>query len=140
VPEEWRPRTEADGVVDRFVQLRNAGDGAALNLLGREPVVPKEPVAAGEAEQLQTDFLLRAEGLRIVRILRGEPDGKGGLKSTPGRYTLLTKGGGNVPEIGVHTPHGVERSPRGGFNFDLIVTVRNGKLSGVRAGLHDWPW
>jgi hypothetical protein len=140
VPEEWRPQSEADRVINQFARLHNAGNPAAGKLLGRVPEVPNEPVTEAEAERLQTDFLLRLEGTRIVRILRGEPDVKGGLKDTPGRYTFLTKGGGNVPELRVRTRDGVENRPRGGFNFDLIVAVRAGKVFGVRAGLHDWPW
>src|SRR5262249_2559418 len=92
---------------------------------------PGEPVPEGEAERLQTDFFLR-ELVRVQTVCRGEPDGEGGLKATPGLYTLIVKGGVAAPELRVRANGEVDKLQRTGFNPSLVVEVRDGKVVGVR--------
>jgi hypothetical protein len=131
-PPAWEPTTDADKVVDRFVKLWNAGDPAASHQLGRVPTVPADPVSEGEAERLQTDFFLR-EAVRVQTICRGEPNDEGGLKATPGLYTLIVKGGVAAPELRVRANGGVDNVQRTVLNPSLVVEVCDGKVFGVRA-------
>lgn|SRR5262245_10800887 len=140
-PEPWVPASADDRVIDRFAQLRGQADPAALAEMGPARAFPKHPVSQEEADAVQTDFLLRVNKLRVTRVLRGESDGRGGLKATPGRYTLQTKWTGEVPGVAVRTGDGVvPADERMVHNLDLVVDVRGGKVVGVRAEVPDWPW
>src|SRR5262249_56778003 len=92
-PREWKPATEDDRLVDRFVRLRGADDPAAWELLGPAPPDPDTPVPAEDVPRAQTDFFLRDKGLRVEVICRGEPNDDGSaLTPAPSRYTLFTRG------------------------------------------------
>jgi hypothetical protein len=133
---DWEPKSAADRLVDRFVKLRDARDRAALRLLGRVPEVPDGPVSEAEAERLQTDFFLRDKDLRFRLVCRGEPDGNGGIRDTPGLYTLLGEGYVTAPAIGVKTDKGVDPPAQRMMSHPaLVVEVRGGKIFGVRATL-----
>jgi hypothetical protein len=138
-PEPWKVRSAEDQVVDDFVKLHQAGDPRALQLLGPAPEFGDEVVKEDEAERRETDHFLRSS-LEFVDIWRGEPDGQGGQKPVPGRYTLVAKGGVFAPGLQVDYGNG-KASPRQRtmHNPDLIVEVRDGKVRGVRADVHTGP-
>jgi hypothetical protein len=135
----WVPRTEDERLLDQFVKLHNARDRSAVQHLGPMPVFGEEPVSEKDAEPLQTDYFLRSE-LRIVDVWRGEPDGAGGQRAAPGRYTLVTKGGVATPYFRVRTDKGIDPPSQLVMNNpDLVVEVRDGKVRGVKSELHMGP-
>jgi hypothetical protein len=138
-PEPWTPRTAEEHVIDRFFSLRQAGDKSALDLLREAPVFDDVPVKKETADRRQTDFFLRSD-LRFRDVWRGEPDGNGGQKAMPGRYTIVTKGNASSPNLRIRTESGVEPpSQLMMANPDLVVEVHDGKICGVRAELHLGP-
>jgi hypothetical protein len=131
----WEPLSEEDRLIDRFVTLHKAGDKAALDLLGPAPVFDDEPVSEKTAESRQTDFYLRSD-LQFRDIRRGEPDGNGGRRAVPGRYTIVTKGSVSSPKLNIRTERGIEREAQEHLTSpDLVVEVREGKIYGLRAEL-----
>jgi hypothetical protein len=138
-PETWAPVSDADRVVDRFLTLRKAGEKSALDLLGPAPAFDDEPVDRKTAEARWTDFFLRSD-LHFRDIWRGEPDGQGGQRPTPQRYTIVTKGNASTPKLAIQTNRGVEvPSQLMMTDPDLVVDVRDGKIQGLRAELHLGP-
>jgi hypothetical protein len=136
-PEVTTPEVpvEGQGLCEQFMALKNAGDPAADELLGRLPVVPNGPVSPAEVERLETDFFLR-DKLRIVRV---EVEGRqlGHPRSAPtGRLVLNTKGDVSAPTIAVQ---GAKPRQRTMSNPDLVVEVRDGKIYGVRSELYMGP-
>src|SRR5437588_7253 len=106
-----RPRPRQEGITAtpppavRKDQPRGRLGGRRL--LGPAPVFPGAALAEDEYQRLMTDFYLHSGAVRVLLVLRGEPDGKGGLAATPGRYTLFTKGGPTPPPLQVRTGTGV---------------------------------
>jgi hypothetical protein len=138
-PEPWQPRTDEDRIIDRFFTLQKAGNKSALDLLGSAPVFDDEPVSEQTADARQTDFFLRSD-LQFRDIWRGEPDGNGGQRTVPRRYTIVTKGYVSSPKLNIRTERGIDPGVQWlGSNPDLVVEVRNGRIYGLRAELHMGP-
>ncbi len=120
--------TDEELLCQRFAKLHNAGDPAAAGLLGRVPEVPGAPVTSEEAGRLQADFFLR-QPIEVLRV-------------TPARgshFVLVTRGNVAAPTLEERTATGIERSQRTMSNPDLVVEVRDGRIYGVRAQLHEGP-
>jgi hypothetical protein len=136
--EPWAPRSAEDRVIDQFAKARTAGDSRALALLAGM-TRPAEPVSPAGLDAWQADQLLRSPKLRVTRILRGEPDGEGGLRPAEDTYTLQTRGGFVAPGLRVRTSAGEEGpNDRIMMDLDVIVRVEGGRVRAVRAGVHDW--
>ncbi|MBY0233282.1 MAG: hypothetical protein K2W96_28715 [Gemmataceae bacterium] len=125
---------EQRDLLRRFAALVRKGDREeALSLLPPEEAFPEEEISAEEAERLLAAWFLRLPNLRVTEVLRGEPDGEGKQKPTPGRWTLGTKTGAGSP------PHRVKGDTRPAsvakVNPDLVVEVRGGKIIAVRTEL-----
>jgi hypothetical protein len=133
-PQPWEPKSESDKVIDRFVKLHEGGDAAALKLLAGKPLLVEEeelPESAFDARS--TDTFLRQK-FAVKNIWRGEPDGAGGQKETPGRYTLACEGAVQTPLVRVRGARGEGKLTSGWVtNPELVVAVRDGKIYGVRA-------
>jgi hypothetical protein len=108
-----------------FMELKNAGDPRADDLLGPAPVIPDEPVSEAEADRLDAEVLLH--GRLQIKDVRAE-DGS--------HLALAAQGSYSARPLQVQTASGVERSQRVLTNPDIIVEVRDGKLYGVRLQLH----
>jgi hypothetical protein len=134
-PPAWAPATEKENVLDRFVKLRNAGDPSAEQLLPRKEGLPEQPVPEAEWLRLSLDRALREPGLKVAHVCRGEPDGEGGLKDVPGRWTLVTSGSFSGPPFSVREPDGrVSVNCQKHYSDSaVIVEVKGGKVHGVRA-------
>jgi hypothetical protein len=117
---------EGGQLCKHFATLKNADDPAAATLLGPEPVVPPGPVDAGEADRLQAEFFLR-QPLEVVRV---EP-------ARGRRFVLWTRGNVAAPRLEVRTATGIDRVQRTMTNPDIIVEVRDGRVVGVAATLHE---
>jgi hypothetical protein len=138
-PQPWKPLTEEERIIDRFFTLHENGDKAALEQLCPAPVFDDEPVSEKTAEARQTDFFLRSD-LRFRDLWRGEPDGKGGQRDVPGRFTIVTKGSASAPKLRIRTERGVDPPSQLMMSSpDLVVEVRKGKIYGLRAELHMGP-
>ncbi len=133
-PPAWAPATEEEKVLDRFVKLRNAGDPAAEQFLPPKPVPSEQPVSEAEWVRQSLDLALREPGLKVAHVCRGEPDGKGGLKESPGRWVLLTTGSFSGPPFSVREPDGrVSVNCQKHFTDTIaVVEVKGGKVCGVR--------
>jgi hypothetical protein len=137
----WKPSSEADRVVDRFVRLRQANSPDALLLLGlgKDLAVPGRVLTVAEAEALSAEFFLRSGSLRILDVCSGEPDGDGGQVERPGRYTLITRGAASTPYYRVAADGSAKREQSHISNPDIIVEVRGGKVFALRGQLHEGP-
>lgn len=95
--EAWKPASEDDKLIDRFMTLHNRQDKKAADLLA--PLPAKEPANEAESEQKDAGAFLRMSKVRILKVWRGEPDPKAEGKPRPaaGKYVLVTKGGGKLP-------------------------------------------
>jgi hypothetical protein len=127
----WAPWTKAPDTAEericvQFLQLKNAGDPAADQLLGPAPAVPAAPVSPEGAERLQTDFFLRQD-FRVVGT---------GRDQQTGAPVLYTKGNVSAPTLAVKTGAGVETAQRTMSNPDLLIEVRDGRIVGAGARLH----
>jgi hypothetical protein len=132
-PEPAKPSAPpVDAAVKEFARLKNAHDPAANDLLAPEPEVPAEPVSEAEKERLDANFILRRPfEVSAIRVLA---DGATGVR----RYVLVIEGGVASQPMSWHTAAGkVEKGQRLLNNPDVVVEVRDGKIHGVRAGLHD---
>jgi hypothetical protein len=125
--DDWSkaPQTEDERLAAKFIHLKNDGDPAAEELLGRQPAVPSESVSRAEADRLQTDFFLR-QPLHIVGTRRG-----GGA----GRLILATKGNVSAPRFQVQEGATASSEQRTMSNPDLTIEVHDGKIFGVRPAL-----
>jgi hypothetical protein len=125
------PNTEEDRVCDRFMKLHNAFDPAALELIGRVPQVPAQPIPVAEADLLSTEFFLREGQFTIERCRRT------GAENGVHAYVFRTKGNAVGPQIRTLLPDGTEMGPpppqRIMINPDIHVEVRGGKIFAVRA-------
>lgn len=126
-----QPLSPEETLCRQFVELKNAGNPEANNLLGPPPVVPATSVSPEEAQRLDTEIFLRRD-YRIVEVRRADP-GEG----SPPRLFVFVVDGNLVSE-----PMRVGRddvSTRQIYNPDLTVEVRDGKIHGVRSGIHEEP-
>jgi hypothetical protein len=123
----WVPVTAEDKICDDFMQMRKAGDLAALNLLPPLPLIGQNPVPPAEAEHIETDIFLQDPGLKVIDIRRTAENG----------YVFVTQGNVAAPRLEVKEAGGKVRSEqRTMSNPDLYVEVRDGRIHGVRAELH----
>src|SRR5262249_19962734 len=74
-------------IVSSFMKDVNAGNRAALDMLGPAAVFDDEPVSEDEAEAKYADFYLRHPELIVREVRAGEPDTKGKQKPSPRRFT-----------------------------------------------------
>jgi hypothetical protein len=118
-----------DPVCEAFMQLKNAKDAAADDLLGPLPPVPSDPVTEEEADRLDTDYVLHSP-LYIIAV---RPDTAASV-GKPSRCVLVVKGTFSCRPLRVRGSE--SHSQRHLVNPDLIVEVRDGKLYGVRAQVH----
>lgn len=125
-----RPSAE-ERLLRRFSALKNADDARAAELLGPVPTAPEGRVSREEAQRLDAEFLLRRPfRIHAVRSLK-RTDGQ----TEPVRFKLVVKGGLASEPLLVA---GEDRpSQRVLYNPDIIVEVRDGKLHGIRAQLHE---
>ena len=123
------PMMDNERFCAKFIRLKNAGDPAAVNLLGSAPAVPAAPVSRAEADHLQADFFLQQD-IRIVGV---------GRDRRTQALVLYTKGNVFAPTLQVRTTDGVETAQRTMSNPDLTVEVRDGRIYGVAANLHVEP-
>jgi hypothetical protein len=121
---------------NRFAKMKNAGDAAAVALLGPAPTLPSEPVTPDEAQRLQTEFFLRGT-YQVTQVSPWTPPP--GCADTPTRFILVTQGSMSADTIPIQTATGVERANRVVTHPDLLVEVRDGKIFGVRTDLHKDP-
>jgi hypothetical protein len=110
-----------------------AGPDLSLTPDVRTPPVPAEPVSREEADRLDAEILLR-QPFQVVDVHR-----EAGSRAGPKRFVLVTHGPLSSERITVRTPTGSEVMQRTMFSPDLVVEVRDGRLRGVRAGLHEGP-
>jgi hypothetical protein len=123
------PDTAEERLCARFIQLKNSGDPAALELLGPPPGVPDAPITTEEADRLDTDFFLRQDA-SILGVGRGQRSGT---------LMLYVKGSVSAPTFSVQTATGVQTHQRVMFNPDLTVEVRDGQIHGVASTVHVGP-
>jgi hypothetical protein len=138
-PEPWQPVTAEDGLIDRFVRLRKAGDPAALALLRPLPA-EDQPIDDADFDARATDHFLRSDKLEIIDIWKGDPGSDGKPRPSPGRYILVTRGTVATPLIRVRNATGGDSpSQLNMVNPDLVVEVKDGVIRGLRAELHKVP-
>jgi len=133
-PPPWAPVGEADGLVDRFVTLKKAGDAKANDLLGGKPLAEGDVIDEANLEARATDTFLR-QSFTLTAIYRGEPDGQGGQRNTANRYTLAGVGPVRTPVFRIRYSKGDE-GPSSSFitkELELVVEVRGGKIHGVQS-------
>lgn len=127
----WYVR-EPEALVRQFAEYRNAGDQRADALLGPPPVVPARAVSREKAARLDAEFILR-QPLRIDAV-RPRPPEPGQDWSVP-RFKLVAKGSAASERMLVEGDS--SPSQRTLYNPDIIVEVRDGRIYGVRAQLHE---
>jgi hypothetical protein len=113
---------------EEFARLKKLGDPSAAQLLGRVPTPPATPVSEEDADSLQADYFL-ADSIEVLSV-----------KTSPkhrNQFILVTKGNVSPPTLAVRTRKGIENSQRMLFNPDVLVEVRDGKIYGVAARLHE---
>lgn len=110
-----------------FAERKNRGDPRANDLLGPPPVVPATAVTEADAQRLDTEIFLR----RDYRIREVRPEG------SDGRIVVLVVEGNLMSEPMRVGTDGL--GTRQIVNPDLVVEVRNGKIHGVLAQLHQDP-
>jgi hypothetical protein len=117
-----------DPVCEQFMQLKNAQDPAADDLLGPLPQVPTNPVTDEEADRLDAEFILHSPlwiaAARPETVANGEP----------ARCVLVVKGTFSCRSLLIQGGQGL--SQRHLVNPDVIVEIRDGKIYGVRARMH----
>jgi hypothetical protein len=121
-------------VLEEFAALKNRRDSRADALLAPLPEVPREPVSSTEAAQLDAQFILhnvyKVKGL--VKLIPPTPD----LWPHP-RFVLQLEGGVASEKYTVRTPEGkLEYGQRVLSNPDVVVEMRDGKIYGLYARLH----
>jgi hypothetical protein len=121
------------GVCEHFMALKNAGDPKAEALLPPRPAVPEMPVSPEEADRLDADIMLH-QPFRVRDVYS-----VGSWWRGTRQFVLVTEGALSSERIRVRTPTGIDENQRSVFSPDLVVEVRDGKLYGVRARLHEEP-
>jgi hypothetical protein len=129
-PEEKEPAI--DPTCEEFARLKNDGDPGANDLLSPMPAIPFEPVTEAEAARLDADIVLHRD-FKVNRVTPLPSTGSGHR-----RYVLWLQGGLCSETFTVRTADGkLERGQRMLTNPDVIVEVRDGKIYGVKAMLHE---
>jgi hypothetical protein len=124
----------AERICKEFMELKNANDARANELLAAAPAIPTEPVSEEEADRLDAEFMLRSPfRIKEVRPVKASDD------PGPAQFILVAQGTFDAEPFRVRTPTGVEPHQRHLFNPDIYVKVENGKIHGVRVTLHRGP-
>jgi hypothetical protein len=124
-----RSRVEPSPLLcQEFAQLKNANSPRANELLEDAPPVPTEPVSEAEAERLDAVYALHRD-YRVVKVKPLEGN----------RFLLVVEGAFETEKLQVRTESGVALSQRALFSPGITVEVRDGKIRGVKVGLHDEP-
>jgi hypothetical protein len=135
----WRllpPSDPERALVERFGRLLEHDRAAALQMLGPPAQFDEEPVLPAQAEARASDYFLRLEGLKVLEVLPGVPDGLGKQKSLPHHWTLVTRSNGSTPLQRIRGKEGVS-APRNMTltNPDIVIEVREGVLIPLRTEL-----
>jgi hypothetical protein len=93
------------------------------------------PVGDEEFERRVAGLYLRAEGVRILDVWKGEPDEDGKPRPAAGRYMLLTKGHFITPKtIPVRDGNGNVSTPSYTlYNSTIVVEVKGETIQPLRA-------
>jgi hypothetical protein len=118
----------------RFMELKNAGDPAANDLLGPAPVVPAAAMSPEEADRLHAEFFLHGD-FRVVSVQPETAD----VNGSDARFALAIKGGVTSPRIPQTKPGGTEIINRSLTDPDIIVRVEDNKIRAVSWRLHHDP-
>jgi len=126
--------SEEEALCRRFMDLKNAGDSRADELLTPAPVAPKTPVTEDEGRRLDAQFIARNR-FQVLEVRRHPGSTK--LNSAgPRRFVLILKGGCASEPLTIKTATGVEESQRFLLDPDLIVEVRDGKIHPFEVRAH----
>jgi hypothetical protein len=120
--------SEEQALCRRFMELKNANDPAANDLLGPPPAVPAEAVAPEEADRLHAEFFLHGD----YQVVSVSPETAG----TDGRFVLALRGAVSSPRIPQLGPDGTDVINRSMSDPDLIVRVAENKIRAVSFRLH----
>jgi len=112
-------------VLREFVRLKNIGDDRAHELLAETPAKLKGPVSEEEAARLDAIYLLSKK----LEILEVKPRPKS-------QYVLVVRGVFDTEPLQVQSTNGVQRWQRSLFDPDITVEIRDGKIHGVKVGVH----
>jgi hypothetical protein len=117
----------------RFMELKNARDPRAADLLAPKPDIPNVVASDEEAERLDGALVLHRD-LRIIDVWPEKPD----PRHPAPRFVLVTQGSYDR-HFQVATPEGVKSRSRSLYNPDVVVEVRDGKIIGLQARFHEEP-
>lgn len=132
MPPVVREPHDPEAIVRQFSQWKNTDDVRAEELLAPRQV-PDRPATPAEAERLDADSLLRLP-FRVVEVRPARPHEMGGSAGAS-RFVLVTRGGLATEPLRIE---GAEQpSQRILVNPDLFIEVKDGKLYGVRAKIHE---
>jgi hypothetical protein len=121
--EPWKPASEDDKVIDRFVTLLPDKKADAHAMLTDPP--PDFPRTTEDMARRKADLALRDKNLRILTVFRGEPGPDGNPKPAPRRYTLVTKGFVEYPRQEVKMKDAKVKVETGGvLDPDVVVEVQ----------------
>lgn len=132
-PQQAPSSPELD-VCHRFMELKNAGDPAANDLLGPAPVVPAAAVSPEEADRLHAEFFLRGD-FQVVGVQPETAD----VSGPDARFALALKGGVTSPRIPQTGAKGTDVINRSLTDPDIIVRVEGNTLRAVSWRLHHDP-
>lgn len=118
----WRPSSEDDKFIDRFVKLREKKDATANDLLAPAGT-EAGPVSEDEAARRAAGAYLRDKGVSVIDVWRGDLDRAYKPTPVPRRYVLVTKGGAGLPPIGVRLRNGQVEQRNGGMASNQVVVV-----------------
>jgi hypothetical protein len=124
VLEQQKTASEGERICKDFIDLKNAGDPKANDLLASTPGPPQEPVTPEEADRLDAQFFLR-QNFRVLDVRPQE-----GKKGQPQQFVLVVKGSFASEILPGRAGQRVLVNP------DIVVQVQNGQIHGVSARLH----
>jgi hypothetical protein len=123
-----------DRLILDFARGKNRQDARADELLGPLPAVPQEPVSERESARLDAEFILRRP-FKVIRAVPLTPPAPG-VWLQP-RFVLELHGSVASEKYTVRTSEGqLEYGQRFLANPDVVVEVRDGKIYGLYARLH----
>jgi hypothetical protein len=133
-PADRAPQSEELDLCRRFMELKNARDPAANDLLGPPPAVPPAAVPPEEADALHAEFFLRGD-YRVVSVRPETAD----VHGPDARFVLVLRGEMSSPRIPQVGPQGTEVINRSMSDPDIVVRVADNKIRAVAARLHKDP-
>lgn len=126
-PPLWKPTSDDDLFIDRFVRSRKDDVGTAQSMLAALPA-DNGPVNEDQFEARAAGLFLRDKNLTIVDVWKGEPDRDGKPRAAQGRYMLITRGRAQTPHMQVRDEKGnVSPTSLGLYNPVIVVEVSGGK-------------